>query len=335
MRKKFFQSPYKLRFFAVILLAPVLMSWGPFGHERINRAATLSLSAPLQSFFYNHADFITQESSVPDLRKYTLNDNAEKPRHFIDLENFGASDSLPASLAEAKKKYNEKFLQQNGILPWYIEEMMDKLTRAFKERRKTEILFLAADLGHYLGDAFMPLHTTTNHDGQLTNQKGIHGFWESQLPEVFGDQYNLFFDKVVYIDDVAKETWRIINTTHMLVDTLLLADKELKKQFPADKIYLNDDAGNPRKTRFNVPIHSPEYSLQYNRKLNGMVEKQMRLAAETTANFWYTAWVNAGKPDLTDLDPAEQTKRNRSNLHHELKMFNKGKLADIKSEKEF
>jgi hypothetical protein len=74
-------------------------------------------------------------------------------------------DSLPATLADVKKKYDEKFLQQNGILPWYIEEIMDKLTKAFKEKRKTEILFLAADLGHYIGDAHMPLHTSENHDG--------------------------------------------------------------------------------------------------------------------------------------------------------------------------
>lgn len=94
MKKDFLQNAGRLKIFAFILLAPILLSWGPFGHERINRAAVLALPAPLQAFLYNHIDFITQESSVPDLRKYTLNDNAEKPRHFIDLENFGTNDSL-------------------------------------------------------------------------------------------------------------------------------------------------------------------------------------------------------------------------------------------------
>lgn len=325
----------KLKFFALILLVPILLSWGPFGHERINRAAVLALPAPLLAFFYNHIDFITEESSVPDLRKYTLNDNAEKPRHYIDLENFGPADSLPTTLAEAKKKYDEKFLQQNGILPWYIEEMMDKLTRAFREKRKTEILFLAADLGHYIGDAHMPLHTSANHDGQLTNQKGLHAFWESQLPEMFGDKYNLFIGEAVYIKDVPKETWRIIHTTHALVDTILMADKELKQHFPADQVFLQDASGNPVKTKFYSPVHSEEYARQFNQKLKGMVENQMRLAAAATANFWYTAWVNAGKPDLTDLDPVDQTERNKSNLQRELNLFKQGKLTDIKSEKEF
>lgn len=157
--------------FALASAGFTCISWGTFGHEHINRAAVLALPPPLQSFFYNHIDYITQESTVPDLRKYTLSDKAENPRHYIDLENFGSRDSLPKTLEEVKLKYDTKFIADNGILPWYIQDMMAKLTTAFKEKRKTEILFLAADLGHYLGDAHMPLHTSANHDGQMTNQK--------------------------------------------------------------------------------------------------------------------------------------------------------------------
>jgi hypothetical protein len=42
-----------------------------------------------------------------------------------------------------------------------------------RKTKKHEILFIAADLGHYIADAHMPLHTSDNHDGQLTDQKGI------------------------------------------------------------------------------------------------------------------------------------------------------------------
>jgi len=323
---KFLQTPRGLKPLALLLLTPLLLSWGPVGHEPINRAAVLALPVPMQSFFYNHIDFITQESTVPDLRKYLLNDPWEKPRHFIDLENFGAYDSLPASLAEAKKKYGEAFLQQNGILNWYLQEMMGKLTKAYKNTNKTEILFLAADLGHYLGDAHMPLHTSANYDGQLTNQTGIHAFFESQLPEMFIEKYNFHIGEAVYIQDVPKEIKRIILATHLLVDTLLLAERELNQQFPAEQVYLLDS---------NPPVHSSAYAQQYHQKLNGMVERQLRLAMSATANFWYTAWVNAGKPNLSDLDPVEQTARNKAHLKKDLQLFKKGKLLDIKSEKEF
>lgn len=320
---------------SLVCISPVLLSWGIFGHERINRAAVLSLPAPLQTFFYNHIDFITQESIVPDLRKYTLNDKAEGPRHYVDLENFGSLDSLPKTEEELRKKYDEKFLSKNGILPWYMANMMDKLTKAFKEKRKTEILFLAADLGHYIGDAHMPLHTSDNHDGQLTNQKGIHAFWEAQIPELFGKEYKFNSNQATYIENVPGEIWSIIFSSHRLVDTLLLADKKLKEKFPDDKIYLVDANGKTARNKFNQPIHSIEYANDYNKALNGMVEKQMLKAVQATASFWYTAWVNAGKPDMSNIDAQELTKRNAESLKQEIKLLKEGKLFGIESEKEF
>ncbi len=316
------------------LALPALVSWGIFGHEHINHAAVLALPPPLQSFFYNHIDFITQESTVPDLRKYTLNDKTERPRHYINLENFGPVDSLPKTLDELKKKYDEQFLMQNGILPWYLETMMEKLTRAFKEKRKTEILFLAADLGHYIGDAHMPLHTTANHDGELTDQKGIHAFWEAQLPDLFGNSYNFKTKTARYLENVDKAVWEIIFSAHHLADTLLLIEKKLKLTYTG-KIYEEELQGKIAKNKFDQPIHSVAYATEYHKLLNGMVESQMREAIKATANFWYTAWVNAGKPDLSHLDPKYLTDQNALLLQKELKRWNEGRINRVESEREF
>jgi hypothetical protein len=70
------------------------------------------------------------------------------------------------NMADAKRNTMINFVQ-NGTLPWYIQEMMGKLTTAFKKNVKNEILFIAADLGHYIADAHMPLHTSDNHDVNL------------------------------------------------------------------------------------------------------------------------------------------------------------------------
>lgn len=320
---------------SAVAVAAGLISWGTFGHEHINKSAVFALPAPLQTFFYNHIDFITQESTVPDLRKHTLNDKAEGPRHYIDMENFGSPDTLPKTLAEAKTKYDDKFLQQNGILPWYIEEMMGKLTKAFREKKKTEILFVAADLAHYIGDAHMPLHTSANHDGQLTNQKGIHALWESRLPELFGKNYNYHADDAKMIDDVKKETWKIIMASHKLVDSVLITDRELRLKFADKKVFKTDPEGKIIKSKYGAQIFSEEYTKEFHKALKGMVEKQMRAAIVATSNFWYTAWVNAGKPDLNDLDPAELTKRNAPFLEEDLKLWREGKLFGVESEKEF
>jgi hypothetical protein len=212
---------------------------------------------------------------------------------------------------------------------------MDKLTKAFKEKKKTEILFIAADLGHYIGDANMPLHTSVNFDGQKTNQRGIHALWESLIPELLGKNYNFNTPDAKFIDDVPKESWRIIMESHRLIDTILLKDRELKAKFAEDKIYKKDASGKIIKNKYGAQIFTDEYATQLHTSLNGMVEKQMRASIIATANYWYTAWVNAGKPDLSDLDPSELTKRNAKPLEDELQLWKKGKLFGIESEKEF
>lgn len=319
----------------LLLFIPFFSSWGTFGHEHINRAAVLALPDSMRSFFFNHIDYMTQESTVPDLRKYTMLDKTETPKHFIDLEKFGPIDSIPGNYAEAMLKYKPEFLNEYGIVPWYIQEMMDKLTKAFKGRRKTEILFLAADLAHYIGDAHMPLHTTINHDGQLTDQRGIHALWESRLPEMFGTNYDYHVTGATYIKDIQKTTWDLVLHSFKLADTVLLTDKNLRAKFKKEQIFKLDEKGNIKKNKFNQNIFTDDYSEQYHEALNGMVEKQKRAAIVCVRDYWYTAWVNAGKPDLSDLDPPYVTKENEPELNDALRLLKYGKLTGIECEKEF
>jgi hypothetical protein len=329
---------YKFRPAALALtllgVAFLLLSWGVIGHERINRAAVMALPKPLQIFFYNHIDYITQESTVPDLRRNVINDKLEAPRHYFDMENFGSVETFPKTMEEAKLKYDEKFLTKNGILPWYIQDMMVKLTKAFKEKRKNEILFIAGDLGHYIADAHMPLHTSDNHDGQNTDQKGIHSLWESRLPELFAKDYKLNVAEGTYIENVDKATWDIIFDTHSLVAPLLAVDKKLRTTTAENKIFVTDSTGAIVKNKYGGTLYSDDYATRLHTDLNGMVEQQMKKAITATASFWYTAWVNAGKPDLSNLDAAELTNRNRKNLKKDLKTFQKGNLFGLITEKE-
>jgi hypothetical protein len=313
----------------------LLFAWGAWGHQHINRAAVFALPDGMRPFFYNHADFITEEAVIPDLRKYSINDRAEFPRHFINMESYGPVGSLPKTMQEAKTRYADTFLTKAGILPWYMQEMEDKLTKAFKAGRKAEIIFLAADLGHYIGDAHMPLHTALNHNGQLTGQKGIHALWEAQLPEMFGEGYNLYTGEAKYISDIEEETWKMVDSTYQLAEVLLATDRELAAGLPQEKIFMMDSAGHILTNQFGDEVHTPDYARKFHERLHGMVESQLRKAIAETASFWYTAWVNAGKPDLSDLDPAELTERNKKNLQRDLGRWRKGKVDMFRPDKEF
>jgi len=328
--KRIFIKNLTLTFFFMVCWIGVVLAWGVWGHQHINRAAVFALPSPMKAYFYNHIDFVTEESVVPDLRKYSINDRAEFPRHFINLESYDSGSDvshLPRTLKEARARYADTFLNKEGILPWYMQEMEEKLTKAFKERRKTEILFLAADLGHYIGDAHMPLHTALNHDGLLTGQKGIHAFWEGQLPELFGEGYNLYTGPARYIADIGGETWRMIDSTHRLAETVLALDRELASSMPRDHVYVVDSAGKIVVNQYRDPVHTREYAVKYHERLRGMIEGQLRAAIAETASYWYTAWVNAGKPDLSGLDPRELTERNKSFLLRDERRWQEGKVG--------
>lgn len=321
----------------IVFQSNMLYAWGVYGHQHIIKAAILALPAEMGIFFYDHTDFLVEESVVPDLRKYALGDKSEFPRHYINLESYHytSADAMPQTMKDALAIYNKDSMQQYGILPWYMQEMMDKLTNAIKNKNKTEIIFLAGDLSHYIADAHMPLHTSINHDGQYTEQKGIHAFWESQLPEMFGDNYNYYTGEVHYIDNVTQATWRIIERSHVLVDTMLNIEKTLRKEFPQDKVYSMDADGKMLKNKYGQSVFSNAYAAEYHKRLKGMVEAQMREAIRMTADFWYTAWVNAGKPGLDDLNPTTAKDENSRKYKEELKEWKSGKLTGLKINKEY
>ncbi|MEO8234474.1 MAG: zinc dependent phospholipase C family protein [Flavobacterium sp.] len=325
-------------FSTFIFLAVIIsISWGSWGHKHISHAAVFALPDEMKSFYYNHIDFITEESVVPDVRKATMSDKTEGHKHYIDIEGFNNTqiDSFPKTYADAKNKFTEKVLDEQGVLPWHINEMMEKLTKAFQNKDKSQILFLSGDLAHYIADANMPLHTSSNHDGQLTDQKGIHSFWESRIPELFGENYNFKVEKAVYLKDVSAETWAIIKNSHELVDQLLLVDKNTKANFDKDKLYKKDEKGELILNKYKQKIQSNEYAEAFHKALNGMVESQMRHSIKDVSNFWYTAWVNGGKPNLDDLDAKVLTKSNSNRLRKENKLLNKkGKLFGLESVKE-
>lgn len=309
-----------------LLCSANAFGWGQWGHMHINKAAVFALPVEMRSFFYNHIDFMVEEAVVPDIRKYTLNDKAEFARHYINIEDYHIPiNGLPVSMADAKAKYSDSMLNKCGMLPWYMQLMMQKLTNAMKEGRRAEILLLAADLGHYVGDAHMPLHTSSNHNGQLTNQQGIHAFWESQLPEMFGAQYDFYTGDAKYVDNVNKETWSIVAHSFSLADILLATERQVHSSFSADKIYVLASDGKPLKNMFNQQVYSKAYAKAYHDALKGMVEQQMRAAIIELANFWYTAWVNAGKPDLNKLDDEQTINRNKKFLDEDYELWRSGK----------
>lgn len=276
-------------------------SWGFFAHRLINQTAVFALPTELAGFFKLHIKTITERAIDPDKRRYV--DSAEAVRHFIDLDRYDdAPDSIPIHWSQAKEKYQERVISARGIVPWQIDRSYRNLVAAFSDKDLTRIIRNAADLGHYIADAHVPLHTTANYNGQYTDQIGIHAFWETRLPEMFSTDYDLLVGKAKYISDPLETAWDIVKQSYELVDSVLLVEKELSQKVPANlqRAYL---------TRNNVlGLHySDHYATAYHTALNGMVERRLRSSIHLVGSYWYSAWVDAGQPMLQNLKNSPPT----------------------------
>lgn len=296
-------------------------NWGFFAHKKINRLAVYSLPPEMLIFFKRHIQFITENAVNPDRRRYAVKEEA--PRHYIDLEAYGDSAiyNLPRNWEDAVVKYSQDTLYEYGIVPWYIMEMKQKLTKAFRYKNSKGILRISADIGHYIADANVPLHTTINYNGQMTGQRGIHGFWESRLPELYSHQYDFFVGKAQYLEDPQTMIWRAVTQAHLAVDSVLSLERELEKKFSSEKKFSFEQRG-----AITVKVYSKEYSKAYRQMLKGQVERQMRMAVKMVTDFWYTCWIDAGQPSLLELVDIKFSEQQLEEFERQKEQWRQGRI---------
>lgn len=271
-------------------------AWGFWAHQRINRLAVFTLPPEMLILYKANLEYLTDHAVDPDKRRYAV--EGEAARHYIDVDHYGEYPfaNLPRDWEEAVSAFSEDTLQAFGILPYQLPWRVLQLKKAFEEKNLNKIIKYSADLGHYIGDAHVPLHTTENYNGQLSGQRGIHGFWESRLPELFAKEYDFFVGRAYLLEDLSDEAWSIVLSSHVLLDSVLRLEAELNDQFPADRKYSYESRNN-----IVIRTYSREYSDAYHQVLDGMVERRMRAAIRSVGSWWYTAWKMAGSPDLREL----------------------------------
>lgn len=306
---------------SIVFMGLIFTSWGFFAHQKINRLAVFTLPSDMIRFYKNNIAYITEHAVDPDKRRYA--DTAEAPRHFIDADRYGKKpfDSIPRKWKDAELKFGAKTLQENGIVPWQIERTYYSLVKAFQLRDSIRILRASADLGHYISDAHVPLHTTENYNGQLSGQTGIHGFWESRLPELFSKDYDFIVGRAQYIDNPLETAWEIVQGSHSYLDSVLILEASLSKKISSDRKFSYSER-NGRVER----QYSEAFSAAYHKALNNMVEKRMRASILLTGSYWYSAWVDAGQPKLSDFKPSELSVEEKRKQQKVQELYQKGKI---------
>jgi hypothetical protein len=225
---------------------------------------------------------------------------------------------------DAVKKYGKDSLLKCGYVPYHVIAMKEKLTAAFRSGNKDSILFYAIDLGHYISDAHVPLHVTENYDGQLTNQKGLHSLWESMVPEIEIQKYDLRGrHKAKYLKHPERSIWKAIRQSHKLLPDVFGAEKEVTKSFTeTEKFRVQMRNGREYKS------YTSAFAKAYSARLGETINKQLIRSANLLADFWYTAWVDAGCPNLNKGLLTKEKKKEE--LQAEMEAFKKNKLLEKK-----
>jgi len=267
--------------------------WGFFGHRMITRLAVFSLPEEIYPFYRNNIQLLAQLSVKPDQRRYAV--PWEGQRHYLDM------DAYPDSVIFAWRKsadYTDSidadFRQRHGDLPRQVNIHHYLLTEAMASKNIERILVLSAELSHYIADAHVPLHTTSNYNGQQTGQEGIHGLWETRIPELFFPSFEMYGRKAEYVENPYQVIWQVLLESHSAVDSVLRFEKRLGESMKTGMMS-HERRGVTTSRQF-----STAYASAYREVLDGMVERRMQNAAVRIADSWYTCWINAGMPALSE-----------------------------------
>jgi hypothetical protein len=303
-----------LKVLLIAVFVVVTSGWGFYGHQKINRLAVFTLPPAMSGFYKKNIQYLAEAATHPDNRRYAVPEEA--PRHFIDLDVYGdsAKFKLPKYWRQAVEKFGEDSLQRHGIVPWHIVRMFNQLKDAFLINDPNAILRCSAELGHYVADSNVPLHATHNYNGQLTGQNGIHALWESRLPELFFERYDLFVGKADYIDDPQAAAWNAVYQSSALVDSVLTEERLLTDTSPVKFNYES-------KGKQTIKVYSVSFSKSYHARLGGMVERRLRSSIKMVGDLWFTAWVDAGQPDLKKLMSYTLTEAELAARRDELKKW--------------
>lgn len=255
--------------------------------------------------------------NTPDLTLKHLN----APDHYFDIEDLAplglSLDRLPPlryqftmQLAEARLKHQATLAPIDpdhnpdhtrelvGFLPWSIAEGFAKLKSAFSYLKayqeagttdeianaQADVIYYMGVMGHFVGDAAQPLHTTRHFNGWVgdnphgyTTSKGFHswidGGYLAKVPvDVAALRDRLKSAKPIRSISEAEadpsmfaEALQFVRNQHKLVEPLYELDKE-------GKLSPNRRQGQEGRSFF---------------------EQQFLTAAQELGSLWYSAWREA------------------------------------------
>lgn len=271
---------------ALIILPSSIAAWGFNAHRFIADRMIALLPAELRPLYEKRRAFIVERAIDPDLWR-NVGWDQEPPNHYVDLDHeaFGPYPfrELPRDYSAAVQKFGKAFIDTQGLLPWRTAEFFGRLQREFESLTRKDppgyavdnIVHLSAVLAHYVADGHVPLHSVMNHDGQLTDQHGVHARWESEL-----------FDRHRATLTIAPPAMKpVTNPRDFMFDTLLASYRD------AANVLSSDQAAAAGRESYD-----DGYFEAFGKGTLPTLERRLNTSIAAVAAVITGAWENAGRP---------------------------------------
>jgi hypothetical protein len=269
-------------------------AWGMAVHRLITGLALDGLPLPLRTLYTSQRAFVVEHSVDPDLwRLVGLGGELgpEDPNHFLDIDGLDEPPpftNVPRDHAAFVARYGKDRAEKAGRLPWRGEEVYGRLVNAFKAMSNGSTYgadnarYLSAIMAHYVEDAHQPMHAVANYDGQLTNQRGIHSRFETELPLRYWSRMPHPPAKVQPVTDIKTYLFDTLVKSQSLVAQILDADTQAAAG-------LSRDANNRL-------VYTDAYYAKMDRALRSMLQQRLAETVNGVASVIVAAWRDGGSP---------------------------------------
>ncbi len=240
-------------------------------HVKTVEAAIGTLPGQLKPFYKTHRAEMPSLGFEPEFPQ-----RSPERRFLVDQLLAFPFRELPRSEAAVAAKYGEQAAGV-GRLPWLVQESYARLVEAMKASDKQRILRESDTIAGLMVALHTPVNLTGNFDGQRTGQHGLAVRFTDKLPQALGPKLKLSPDAARYLDEPRDYVFEVIVASYVWLDNVLYQE-ELAKRGKAGygEIYFEDLA----------------------RRLGPIVRERLSRAAEDAGSYWYTAWTDAGRPEL-------------------------------------
>lgn len=329
-----------------ILTSALAFAWGGRGHHAICHSAVfLVKDEVLSEYLRNRPQMMGHLCNIPDIYWKSIGtDKIGNASHFMDIEVAGlAIKDIPADYQKIVNKFTGEpnlFKKEGkifsvptefGSLWWRADQFLRRAVGVEKEWKKAtppanpkeeqddNLPFnkLAYDfivnlglMGHFVGDASQPFHSTCDYDGYAVGHGGIHAFYEELAVSVLGSELeNKVIDAAKKMQEAAsskdkdlKKTVPFLTAKNTIEKMRALSDisfGEIKSILAIDPVKKPSEDKREKGMHLRTPAEREDIKTVAT-KFEPLVIQEMARSAALLAQLWDEAYLKVGQPKLNN-----------------------------------